>query len=315
MMPTTVRSPPSLDDYTPLSEHQEQTPASFYGGKPVLHYHAAGAKAWIPKSQRGRLPFFPADLSTEPTAPEGGALNGSAEENVEQKVDIFVNSQYDASSSNPHLITCKLTRHRTLTIFCPAAESGLSIPYPLISVHAIKTLSSADQTYPSVYLQLELADGGGGDDDDFETVELTLIPPTSTSTSATSPSETTKLFEAISDCSNLNPDPVEDGDEDEDDEDRIIFEGDHEAVEGFSGVFTGASDGRLPPPMPGSSGWITAENMHEYFDEDGNWIGDEGVSGELGDGAGAIHKLDDDEEDSNGNEADEEGETKRLRKD
>ena len=82
-------------------------------------------------------------------------------------------------------------------------------------------------------------------------------------------------------------------DEDEDEEDRIVFEGEHNAVavEGFSGVFTGSADGGLPPPMPGSSGWITAENVHEYFDEDGNWIGEGGVSGELGDGAGRVLSL------------------------
>jgi len=91
----TIRSPPALEDYTPLEEHQSQTPETFHGGKPVLHYHASGAKAWIPKSQRGKLPFFPADLSTEPTAPEGIALGDSLTEFVEQKVDLFVNSQCD----------------------------------------------------------------------------------------------------------------------------------------------------------------------------------------------------------------------------
>lgn len=98
----TVRSPFSLNDYTPLSEHQEQTPSSFYDGKPVLHYRATGAKAWIPKSQLGKLPFFPADLSSEPTAPESSALNGQTEESVEQKVDLFVNSQYAPRHPPPH---------------------------------------------------------------------------------------------------------------------------------------------------------------------------------------------------------------------
>jgi nucleotide-sensitive chloride channel 1A len=124
-----------------------------------------------------------------------------------------------------------------------------------------------------------------------------------------------KLFEAISACSNLNPDPIEDDDEDEDD-DRIIFEGDHQAIEGMPGAFIGSADGGLPPPMPGSSGWITAENVHEYFDEDGNWIGGdtEGVSGELGDGAGRVRGRDEVEEDeTNGHDADEGDESKRLR--
>lgn len=195
----------------------------------------------------------------------------------------------------------------------------MSIPYPLVSIHAIKTLSSGEQIFPSLYLQLDLSDGGAGDDD-FETVELTLIPATATpsaeqtTSSASTPSETSKLFEAISECSNLNPDPA--GEDDEDDEDgRIIFEGDHEALEGYTAVYAGANDGGLPPPLPGSSGWITAENVHEFFDEEGNWIGgdeEEGVSGELGEGAGTVHGR---EEEVNGQEAAEEGENKRPRVD
>jgi chloride channel, nucleotide-sensitive, 1A len=72
----------------------------------------------------------------------------------------------------------------------------------------------------------------------------------------------------------------------------------------------GASDGGLPPAMPGSGGWITAENMHEFFDADGNWIGgedeemegDEGTEVEaeiLGPGAGTVRTRDD-EHDGNG---------------
>ncbi|KAL2168739.1 hypothetical protein VTG60DRAFT_6910 [Thermothelomyces hinnuleus] len=312
----TVRSPFAVSDYTPLSEHQEQTPDSFYDGKPVLYYHATGAKAWIPKAQRGKLPFFPADHSAEPTPPQGSALNGQVEETVEQKVDLFVNS-------------------RNLSIFCPSAECGACIPYQQISIHAIKTLRASDQTaYPSVYLQLELAEGGEGDDD-FDTLELTLIPQPRSPPSDGAPAagdgtaaagatkpEATLLFEAISECSNLNPDPVQDGDGEDADEDgaQIIFEGDHEPIEGFSGVFAGSRDGGLPPAMPGSGGWITAENVHEYFDEDGNWIGgegaeEEGVSGELGEGAGTVHAREEGEEEGvNGDgKAAAEGEAKRPR--
>jgi nucleotide-sensitive chloride channel 1A len=35
-------SAPKADDFTPLSEHQSQTPASFFGAKPVLHAHYEG---------------------------------------------------------------------------------------------------------------------------------------------------------------------------------------------------------------------------------------------------------------------------------
>lgn len=141
-------------------------------------------------------------------------------------------------------------------------------------------------------MQLELSDGGAGDDD-FNTVDLTITPPPSDAT----PSFASQLYEAIATCSNLHPDP-NDEDEDEDEYDRIVFEGaaDHEALEGFTGVMRGATDGGLPPPMPGSGGWITADNVHEYFDADGNWIGaggeGEGDGGELGEGAGRTRARD-----------------------
>ncbi|KAK3501748.1 regulator of volume decrease after cellular swelling-domain-containing protein [Neurospora crassa] len=323
MAPTTIRTPPALADFKPLEEHLRQTPETFFGGKPVLYYHATGAKAWIPKSQRGRLPFFPADLEAEPTAPESAALSEGAEETVEQKVDLYVNSQ-------------------NLTIFSPSAEVGFEIPYPVISIHAIKTIGTSETKYPSVFLQLELSPDGGADDDDFETVELTLIPQPAPATESQQTeteeeptigkkqpdNEATKLYKAISACSDLNPDPVEEGDEDEDyDDDRIVFEGD--AIEGFQGVFAGSNSGGLPPPMPGSSGWITAENVHEYFDEQGNWIGGEeeveieiegeedgGVNGgELGEGAGTVRRREDIEDPAGGGsgEQEEQGENKRAR--
>ncbi|KAL2269006.1 hypothetical protein VTJ83DRAFT_3852 [Remersonia thermophila] len=335
----TVRRPFAVDDYTPLSQHLEQTPESFFDGKPVLFYHAAGAKAWIPKSQRDKLPFFPADLSSEPTAPESSALADQAEEPVEQNVDVFVNS-------------------RDLSLFSPAAECGVSIPYQQITIHAIKKLRSSDGgvVFPAVYLQLDLADGGAGDDD-FDTIELTLIPPapaTNTTTAAANgangangagaagaataaaasasattdgddarSAEATRLFEAISECSNLNPDPVQDGEDADDAGDaQILFEGDYEPIEGLPGAFAGSGTGGLPPPLPGSGGWITAENVHEYFDEEGNWIGGDGeeeeeaqegaVSGELGEGAGAVHPREEDGKEPNG--TGEEVEVKRPRR-
>lgn len=93
MLPTTIRTPPSVGDFTPLEDYESQTPESFVGGKPVLHYHIAGAKAWIPKAQCSNLAIFPADTSEGPTGPEAGSINGDAEPLVEQKVDVFVNSE------------------------------------------------------------------------------------------------------------------------------------------------------------------------------------------------------------------------------
>lgn len=189
----------------------------------------------------------------------------------------------------------------------------MTIPYPIISIHALKAIGSGSDQVHAVWLQMELGDGGTGDDD-FNTFELTIIPPVTGE--QTSQGEAKRLFEAISACSNLHPDAVEEGDEDEDEDDRIVFESSHEfeALAGFTGVMRGTSNGGLPPPMPGSSGWITAENVHEYFDEEGNWIGEEGVSGELGDGAGRVRNREEADVDNiNGQGAEEDSENKRPR--
>lgn len=91
MPPTTIRTPPSADDYTPLEDFQSRTPETFVGGKPILHCHLVGAKASIPKSQGGKLAVFPADAG----ASETNGTNGDAEEPViERQVDVFVNSEY-----------------------------------------------------------------------------------------------------------------------------------------------------------------------------------------------------------------------------
>jgi nucleotide-sensitive chloride channel 1A len=167
-------------------------------------------------------------------------------------------------------------------------------------------------------MQLDLADGGS-DDSDFQTVELTIIPPQNPSSSEASSAK--QLYEAMANCSDLHPDPeVEDDDENE--YDRIVFEGNvgHEAVEGFTGVLRGVTDGGLPPPMPGSGGWITADNVHEYFDADGNWIGGEQEGEgeepeELGAGAGRTRPRDELEkgEGVNGHDSAEDPESKRAR--
>jgi nucleotide-sensitive chloride channel 1A len=44
---------------------------------------------------------------------------------------------------------------------------------------------------------------------------------------------------------------------------------------GYESVLPGVTDGLggLPPPFPGSGGWITAENVGDFFNEDGSWRG------------------------------------------
>ncbi|PNY28913.1 Uncharacterized protein TCAP_01173 [Tolypocladium capitatum] len=285
MLATTIRSPPSAEDYVPLADYQSQTPESFVDGKPVLYFHLQGATASVPKSQCGSLAVFPADA---PVA-EIAQANGRNDDNplVEQKVDVFVNSGQQA-------------------------EAGVSIPYPSISIHAVKKVGAQAEGNgtEAVWMQLEFSDGGANDDD-FNMVELTIVPADSDSAT---PSTARKLFEAVSSCTDLHPDQDEDGEE-EDELDRIVFEGsaEHEALEGFTGVLRGSSNGALPPPMPGSGGWITADNFREFFDEEGNWLGRDGRDGE---GAGRIRARDELEPECvNGYGHDEDPENKRPRVD
>jgi len=130
-------------------------------------------------------------------------------------------------------------------------------------------------------------------------IELYLIP---------NPEEVDPLYSAIQVCSDLNPDPPSQEDEDMEDGfgDRIAFEGSvgYTGISGLPGVQQVAPVGGLPPVFPGSSGWITAENVHEYFDEDGLWIKG------LGPGAGNVRSRDATEGDEiNGSEED----SKRVR--
>ncbi|ORY71101.1 regulator of volume decrease after cellular swelling-domain-containing protein [Pseudomassariella vexata] len=314
MLPSVINSCPSADDdFEQLAEYQEQTPETFFDGKPVLYFHDTRIKAWCPAEQYDQLHFFSQNTASsrnQPSPPESAALENDGGKHIrEERVEVFVGSS-------------------KLIIFSHNSGTGLEIPYPSITLHAIKNFrhlehpDDASHKFLGVYLQLEFSGDGGDDDDSFDPIELTLVPSQAASEGSTNidplnPERTSALYNQISACSNLNPDPAnEEDDEDAYMQDRIIFEG--EALEGLPGAFRGDDSGGLPPPMPGSSGWITAENVHQYFDAEGNWIGqgENSVSGELGEGAGRVRARDEVEEDGvNGHEDDENAEAKRPRTD
>lgn len=158
-------------------------------------------------------------------------------------------------------------------------------------------------------MQLELSDPYSiSEEDEPEVVELTLIP---------SGTDIQALFEAVSNCSNLHPDPMQEdeGMEDGSGDGRIIFEGNvgYEGISGLPGVQRGSDSGGLPPPFPGSGGWITAENVSEYFDEEGNFIGGGNIE-VLGDGAGRVRAHDEiDGDGANGHSEDHIDDNKRSR--
>jgi chloride channel, nucleotide-sensitive, 1A len=72
-----------------------------------------------------------------------------------------------------------------------------------------------------------------------------------------------------------------------------------------------------PPPFPGSGGWITAENVGEYFDAEGNWIRDAPENGQiLGEGAGRVRTREEMDGDGvNGHGGQDSDDTKRPRTD
>lgn len=178
-----------------------------------------------------------------------------------------------------------------------AASVGISIPYPSISLHAIQRLpdpAEPSTSVPGVYMQLSLSSpSDSSEDEEPPSTDLTILLPIDGEPASDIPS----LFAAISACADLHPDP-QDADSDEDMiDDRIQFEGSvgYQGISGLPGAFQGGFDGSLPPPFPGSGGWITAENVGEYFDADGNFIGataGEGVE-TPGDVAGRVRNRED----------------------
>ena len=166
----------------------------------------------------------------------------------------------------------------------------MSIPYPSISLHALQRLRvpDTDAEVQGLYMQVAMPRAPSADDEE-ECITMTVVLPAdamlqeSTEAAEEAETPTQQLYNAVSACSNLHPDPVEQGDDD-DEEDGPKFI----SAEEHDGVFQLGS-GDLPPPVDGSSGWITADNMDRFFDADGNWIAaGEPPSFPLGPGAGTV---------------------------
>ncbi|ATZ46798.1 hypothetical protein BCIN_02g01560 [Botrytis cinerea B05.10] len=275
---STIHSAPALDSFTPLVEHQTQTPSTFYDARPILHYHAKAARAVAYGDYIKELPFFA----------DGPAQ--SSEAAVVETVDAYISTE-------------------NVTIFNNTTSAGLAIPYTSISLHATQRLpdptDASKGEVTGLFMQLETPPPAG--DDTPSIIELVLIPAEADSTQT--------LYEALTNCSNLVPDEE---DEDMEGGPELQFEGNvgYEGISGLPGVQQGVTDGGLPPPFPGSGGWITAENVSEYFDADGNWIGGGESVEVLGEGAGRVRGHDevDGEAETNGHDEGDEA-SKRPRTD
>jgi nucleotide-sensitive chloride channel 1A len=148
---------------------------------------------------------------------------------------------------------------RNLILFSTTRAKGVSIDYPEIALHALGDHQSSllgPSPLTAVLLQINLHDEETSNSmDDIRTLDLTLVP-SSAPDQETNQAKT--IFEALSACADLHPDPASpNSGEDEDAE-------------------------------PGAGGWITSENMADFVDENGNFIGN------LGAGAGVVHPRDED---------------------
>ncbi|KAI6912545.1 hypothetical protein KC318_g1530 [Hortaea werneckii] len=228
----TVTRKPQVEDFTPLDQHQEQTPQSFFAAKPVLHLQSPRATVAISKEDAEKNADFGHLGSREEE--EGGSISF-------KDIDVWVTSRY-------------------LILWSTAAEKGLRIPYPTITIHA--------QEGQAVLLELNLSDSNTADED-LEFIQLRIFPTTTSGgskapesagvnghASGNSDAAPVKvLYDAISACQELNPDPNPEGDDDE---------------EGGVGGFDETA--------PGATGWITSENMADFMDEDGNFKMPEGAT-------------------------------------
>ncbi|KAI9828330.1 MAG: hypothetical protein M1832_002758 [Thelocarpon impressellum] len=281
-----IHAPPAPDAFTPLSSHQSQTPSSFFSGQPVLHYEAHGARL---EAARGQPSDFP--LLSHPLISANGTTNGDGhaeEPGVVEDVHVWVTS----------------TR---LVLYSAAQQTGFSIDYHSITLHAIQRLrlSNAPADAPEqegLYMQLTpstLEFPSEDDMDDQETLDCTLVLPASSAppqaaAAGESETETRRLFNAITTCANLHPSSRNSRSSSLGSSARetpIVFEGSVGYASGIPHDATARSttggDG-LPPPFPGSGGWITAENVDEFFDEDGEWKGGAEGRATLGEGAGRV---------------------------
>ncbi|KMW67538.1 hypothetical protein BDDG_12174 [Blastomyces dermatitidis ATCC 18188] len=326
-----LHNPPEASSFIPLAEHQSHTPVSFYSGPPILHHLSERCKIVILERELSKS----AALSgLRPSVTGAEAVNGTPV----GETSVSATAPAAASSDREKEIVIDgidvwVTSERLL-LYSQPSKTGVTIPYPSISLHAIQRLqipnsnplatpSTGDEnTVQGLYMQLATDSNDNQEDEDMEegSICLTIVPPPpppqpqpqpqaqeqqqqqqqqednliTTEEEENKPSQTPTqdLFAAVSACSNLHPDPPsQPGSDDEGDtdmQDNPTQQLDSSILYQNGVIIPGNNAGGLPPAMPGSGGWITAENVHEYFDEEGNWKGGDGNEGEQGEGSGGV---------------------------
>lgn len=78
---------PTAEDFTRLSEHQQETPDTFFGGKPVLHLRSPNAKLKISTEDLTAQPALAA--LGAPAAIHASTIDGVA---TIESIDVWVSS-------------------------------------------------------------------------------------------------------------------------------------------------------------------------------------------------------------------------------
>ncbi|KAI5364884.1 Putative PH-like domain superfamily, protein ICln/Lot5/Saf5 [Septoria linicola] len=251
---------PSVDKFTPLREHHEQTPGTFFNAKPVLHIHAPQTYINLPlAAQQKHASLRALTHPVHDTTPQDGNIRID-------NIDVWVTSK--------HLI-----------LYAPSENAGCRILYPAITITAIDG--------DAVLLELNLSDADTADDD-LEYFQLKIFARTVqrgaadaqatagsvNGTNGTTPSNdaTTALYKAIADCQELNPDPPMPGEEGEDGE--PIFD---ETAPGATGWITSENMDQF---MDADGNFRMPEGVTFVGGEEEEGADADGVQEPLGEGAG-----------------------------
>lgn len=85
-----IRDLPTTEHFTLLSDHQQETPGTFFGGKPVLHLRCPQSSIRISREDLESQPVL-ANLRYEDTSADGQA---GEDQVVIDEIDVWVSSRY-----------------------------------------------------------------------------------------------------------------------------------------------------------------------------------------------------------------------------
>lgn len=315
-----IRRAPQLDSFTPLSEHQAQTPASFYDGKAVLYYHGTRAELQIDSAQLEANAAFSALRSSGNAA--SGATNGHVEGDHRKTsipdVDVYVTSEYvllslNCSLSSPtchhhcyyhhryhhryhhsppltttHHSSPLTTNFHSTTTSPPPHTDPACLDHRHFILFSPAASAGVRVPYPSISLHAQSGSAlymqlGLSDQSQTADDDLETLELLLTP-SAPEPATTTDTTErTVADRTSSSTQAL------------------YAAVSACAEFHPDPDDDEqgadlhAPEAIPGAGGWITSENMDDFVDEDGNFRmpGGEGDSGLLGAGAGAVRTADD----------------------